>query len=196
MGRSAGSGGECGGMAGIGIENWRREAGRARRVVADGALLAVAPLAPEDQGRAVVLARFAAPQLDLERWLHCCGERAGDGAAGGLLAARSARGVVYGLCAFRVVENPQDGRCLQVEWLLALHPLQPEAVIRALLQAVRRTAGARGCAAIRIGLQEPGSELCDLLQQAGYRPAGQWLQLALPDAGAAILPLAGFRGRV
>ena len=104
--------------------------------------------------------------------------------------------MLYGLCAFHIVEDLQRGRCLQVDWLLALHPLQSEAVTRALLQAVQRTAGERGCRAVGIELQEPADALCDLLQQAGYRPVGARFQRALPDAGAGILPLAGFRRRV
>jgi hypothetical protein len=107
--------------------------------------LEVANLDHDDLVLAWPLVRTAEPALDLRAWRKR-GEVLIDG-GGGIIAAQSASGIIFGLATYEVVERRSFGSVLKVATLVTFDLTRHGHARRALLGQLHRIRSALGCTA-------------------------------------------------
>jgi hypothetical protein len=141
-------------------------------------------LLPDQAATVFPLMREAVPGLDLKTWLRFAKQvtnprRAAP--AGIIVVRRRARSMPCGLFVYHRDRDLAHGPILVVEHFVAVDLLDPEPVMRALIDGLDALAGRLGCTAIRAMVLGQTSLVAAGLRAAGHRPEGATLWKQLPD---------------
>jgi hypothetical protein len=141
----------------------------------------VIELLSRDQIRAVYpLVREAVPTLDLSTWLRFA-RRLTDpgrlGQCGIVVARREGRCFPCGLFCYRIEDDLKLGKALVADHFVAVDPLEPAAVLAALVEELDRLGNRLGCQAVRSLVHGGARDLQGGLDAAGHQPDGTSLLL-------------------
>jgi hypothetical protein len=142
--------------------------------------LLVEPFNRDDVRLLFPLMQMAEPDLDLPRWMHFAAKlaRRRDGRAGILVARRHVRRYPCGSVCFRAVEDLHYGSVLLAEHFVAVDPIDPHSVLKALTQRLDQLAQELGCGAVRV--ITPDGHASVELRRAGHNGEGVVLLKAVP----------------
>lgn len=139
-------------------------------------ILETRPLTPERIAQAFPLIQTAFPAVGLEDWRDFATPLASakGPADGGIIIAVSEQGYIVGLCCYRVARDLQHGAVLMADPFVALDLYDPQAVVRALADAVESLARERRCTAIHTspsgtGVKGADAWLIRILRNRGHR---------------------------
>lgn len=140
--------------------------------VASAPALLVEPLGPQQIRLAYPLMRAGDPSLELPAWLRYARRYVPAHPrrqAGILVARRPGQPFLSGLACYHRRRDPRFGWVLIMDHCAALDLLDPGAVVRALTEALDRLAGERGCAAMRLVVQDRDRDVGAGLSASGHR---------------------------
>ncbi len=142
--------------------------------------LLVEPFTRADLRLLFPLMRMAEPDIDLARWMTYASKlaRRRDGRAGILVARRHVRRFPCGAVCFRQAEDLRYGSVLLAEHFVAIDPIDPHSVLRALTEKLDTLAKELGCGAVRV--ITPNSSASVELRRAGHDGEGVVLLKAMP----------------
>lgn len=105
----------------------------------------VTPLEPEALDEALVLTRLGPGEQDAERWRIDLTDTLARVAHGGVLVGRRPTGRVCGLLKYRIAQDDEACRGLEIERLIAFDLMRPREVADAMVAEAIRLARLEGC---------------------------------------------------
>jgi hypothetical protein len=146
--------------------------------------LVVEPFNRADLRLLFPLMRMAEPDIDLPRWMAYASKlfRRRDGKAGILVARRHVRRFPCGAVCYRQAEDLRYGSVLLAEHFVAIDPIDPHSVLRALTQHLDQLAQELGCGAVRV--IAPDGRASVELRRSGHSGEGVVLLKAFPPEAA------------
>ena len=109
------------------------------------------PLERDQIAQAYALIQSADPSLSLDRWTRFAHKMLAQPRPSrhtGIMTIQTEAGYMCGLFAFEIVDDLRLNRTLAIRNVFAISLVQPEAIIRALLESAESLAHLNGCAAI------------------------------------------------
>jgi hypothetical protein len=109
------------------------------------------PLERDQIAQAYALIQSTDPAMTLDRWARFAHKLIAPQRSnrhGGIMTVQTEAGYMCGLFAFEIVDDLRLNRTLAIRNVFAISLVQPEAIIRALLEAAESLANLNGCAAI------------------------------------------------
>jgi hypothetical protein len=135
------------------------------------------PLERDQIAQAYALIQSADPTLSLDRWTRFAHKMLAQPRSSrhtGIMTIQTEAGYMCGLFAFEIVDDLRLNRTLAIRNVFAISLIQPEAIIRALLESAESLAHLNGCAAITANVDQDGSG-----------PANDWVSTQLAANGFA-----------
>lgn len=133
-------------------------------------------LRPEQAGTVFPLLREAIPGLTLRAWLRYARPlarlRRRNRNGGIMVLRRLAQAMPCGLFIYQRVQDLAHGAVLVAEHLIAVDLLDPEPVMRALVEELEALAQRLGCSGIRTMVIGPDAPLATRLRLAGHASRG------------------------
>src|SRR5262245_60719785 len=109
------------------------------------------PLERDQIAQAYALIRSADPALSLDRWTRFAHKMTAlprSGRASGIMTVQTEAGYMCGLYAYEILDDLRLNRTLAIRHVFALSLVQPEAIIRTVLDSAESLAHLNGCAAV------------------------------------------------
>jgi hypothetical protein len=127
----------------------------------------VEPLAGDQVALALPLVQVTWPLADMGGWREFVNFFSGQGTEGGILALRDPADYLCGILVFRVLQDVELGRILEVPLFTTVDMANSLRVVRALLDAAENRAYELGCAGLQIRLQREQAGLSGRLRRLG-----------------------------
>ena len=170
---------------------------------ADSIEILVEPMRAGDITLVWPLVRTAVPKLQISAWqryarafaVRDTPESGGEGPAPGteragqparrrgiVLARRRSQRFPCGLVCFQVRPDLRFGSVMTAEHLIAIDLVDPQPVVRAMVDHLEATGRALGCSAVRSVVHRGGDDVTFSLLAAGLRPEGTTLTKPIEDS--------------
>lgn len=133
------------------------------------------PLERDQVAQAYALIQSADPTLSLDRWTRFAHKMLAQPRSSrhtGIMTIQTEAGYMCGLFAFEIVDDLRLNRTLAIRNVFAISLIQPEAIIRALLESAESLAHLNGCAAITA-----------IVDQDNIGPDNDWVSAQLASNG-------------
>ena len=127
----------------------------------------VEPLSGDQVAQALPLVQVTWPQADMAAWRDFVEFFSAPDARGGILALRDPADYLCGILVYRLLQDVEAGRILEVPLFTTVDMANSLRIVRALLDAAENRASELGCAELQIRLQRDQSGLSGRLRRLG-----------------------------
>jgi hypothetical protein len=136
----------------------------------------VEPLAEEQIAQALPLVQVTWPLADLEAWSNFVAFFSGQG---GVLALRDPADYLCGILVYRLDQDVELGRILEVPFFTTVDMANSLRVVRALLDAAENRAFELGCTGLYIRLQRDQAGLATRLRRLGLAQGAELMSMPI-----------------